>query len=104
MKLNEFIKTNKISKDTFIAVYNKNKTWIICGLTDDIRLVDYMDYTVLDSADVSSSIVRVTLDYDLNMQLGYYKMKAEQIEARSFSGRDGSTSEVKQHRSRKRPK
>lgn len=105
MTLQEFIKTNKIHKDKFIAIYNKDKVWIICGQQDDVRLVDYMNLTVTESADVSAQIVRVYTNYEQNMQIAYYKMKAEQAEsAARFSGRDSSASESKQRRSSQRKK
>ena len=80
MKLDEFIKTNKIHKDTFIALYNKNMKWIICGTQDDTRLVEYMSFDVEQMSDKSSGCViclRMTT-YEQEMQVAYYRMKAEE--------------------------
>ena len=81
MTLKDYIKTNKVSKDTFIAIHNKDNKWIIAGQPDDTRLQDYMALNVMSAESISRSILVVQTDYDRDMQLAYYKMKAEQAEA-----------------------
>lgn len=81
MTLKDYIKTNKVSKDTFIAIHNKDNKWIIAGQPDDMRLQDYMALNVISANPISDSVLVVQTDYDQDMQLAYYKMKAEQAEA-----------------------
>lgn len=105
MTLKDYLDANKKNSNLFVAIYNKNDKWIICGLVDDSRLVDYYDVTVISESAVSSSIVKLVTDYDKDMQVGYYRMKAEQAEsAVRFSDHGNSASESKQRKSGQRRK
>jgi len=81
MTLKDYIETNKVNKNTFIAIHNKDDKWIIAGQPDDVRLQDYMALNVISANPVSRSVLVVKTDYDRDMQLAYYQMKAEQAEA-----------------------
>ncbi len=80
MTLKEFIKTKKLDKNIFIALYNTDKMWIICGPLDDHRFSDYLDYTVTELPDMTKSQFIISLqmtDYTDDMQVGYRRMKEE---------------------------
>jgi len=81
MTLKDYIESNKVNKNTFIAIYNKDNVWIIAGQPDDPRLQDYLALNVISADSVSSSVLVIKTDYDRNMQVAYYRMKAEQAEA-----------------------
>ena len=49
MTLRDYIETNKVSKNTFIAIHNKDDKWIIAGQPDDVRLQDYMALNVISA-------------------------------------------------------
>ena len=80
MTLRDYIETNKIHKDKFIALHNKNNKWIIAGQQDDPRLQDYMTLNVLSVDSDSCAVLVIQTDYEQDMQIAYYQMKAEQAE------------------------
>lgn len=80
MTLKDYIKANKIHKDKFIALHNKNNKWIIAGQQDDPRLQDYMTLNVLSVDSDSCAVLVIQTDYEQDMQIAYYQMKAEQAE------------------------
>ena len=80
MTLKDYIETNKIHKDKFIALHNKNNKWIIAGQQDDPRLQDYMTLNVLSVDSDSCAVLVIQTDYEQDMQIAYYQMKAEQAE------------------------
>lgn len=77
MNLKEYIETNKINKNTFLAIHNKEDKWIIAGLSDDPRLKDYMTLSVINAAFRSNSILVIQTDYEQDMQIGYYSERAK---------------------------
>ena len=79
MNLKEYIETNKINKNTFLAIHNKDDRWIIAGLSDDPRLRDYMALNVINAELRSDSILVVQTDYEQDMQMGYYSERAKRI-------------------------
>lgn len=81
MNLKAYIESNKINKNTFIAVHNKDNKWIIAGQPDDSRLIEYMSLEVITATQLSKSVLVVQTNYEQDMQLAYYRMKAEQAEA-----------------------
>lgn len=81
MNLKAYIESNKINKNTFIAVHNKDNKWIIAGQSDDSRLIEYMSLEVITATQLSKSVLVVQTNYEQDMQLAYYRMKAEQAEA-----------------------
>lgn len=87
MTLKETIKKYKLSADDFVIVHNKDSKWIIAGLRDDVRLVDYLDYNVLTEELQKNHWLLVQIDYDKNMQIAYYRMKEEMREAAVVSGK-----------------
>jgi hypothetical protein len=98
MTLRDYIETNKVNKNTFIAIHNKDDKWIIAGQPDDMRLQDYMTLNVISANPISRVVLVVQTDYDRDMQIAYYQMKAEQAEAaaiRPESRRTKSTSRRK---------
>lgn len=80
MTLKDYIETNKIHKDKFIALHNKNNKWIIAGQPDDPRLQDYMSLNVISVDSESCAVLVIQTDYEQDMQIAYYQMKAEQAE------------------------
>lgn len=80
MNLKEYIDINKINRNTFLAIHNKEDKWIIAGLSDDPRLRDYMALNVINTERRSDSILVVQTDYEQDMQIAYYQMKAELAE------------------------
>jgi len=101
MNLKDYIKTNKINKDTFIAIHNKDNKWIIAGQPDDMRLQDYMALNVISAESMSRSVLVVQTDYDRDMQLAYYQMKAEQAEA-AAARPDSRHTKIESKRKRKK--
>ena len=90
MTLAEYITTNKIKKDVFIALHNKDDIWVIYGTADDSKLVEYMNYNVL--SDKATGMVKVVqLDYDKTMSLAYYRMKEEQKATVAVSNKSTKT-------------
>lgn len=77
MNLKEYIEVNKINKNTFLAIHNKEDKWIIAGLPDDPRLQEYMTLKVIDVRHQSDSILVVQTDYAHDMQLAYYSARKE---------------------------
>lgn len=77
MSLKEYIEANKINKNTFLAIHNKEDKWIIAGLPDDPRLQGYMTLNVIDVRHQSDSILVVQTDYERDMQLAYYSARKE---------------------------
>lgn len=77
MNLKEYIETNKINKNTFLAIHNKEDRWIIAGLPDDPRLQDYMTLNVTDVRAQSDSILVIQTDYERDMQLAYFSAQKE---------------------------
>lgn len=77
MNLREYIETNKINKNTFLAIHNKDDRWIIAGLPDDPRLQDYMTLNVTDVRAQSDSILVIQTDYERDMQLAYFSARKE---------------------------
>lgn len=80
MNLKEYIETNKINKNTFLVVHNKEDKWIIAGLSDDPRLRDYMALNIINTERRSDLILVAQTDYEQDMQIAYYQMKAELAE------------------------
>ena len=80
MTLKDYIETNKIHKDKFIALHNKNNKWIIAGQRDDPRLQDYMSLNVISVDSESCAVLVIQTDYEQDMQIAYYQMKTEQAE------------------------
>ena len=80
MNLKEYIETNRINKNTFLVIHNKEDKWIIAGLSDDPRLRDYMTLNVINTERRSDLILVVQTDYEQDMQIAYYQMKAELAE------------------------
>lgn len=101
MNLKDYIKTNKVNKDTFIAIHNKDNKWIIAGQPDDTRLQDYMVLNVISAESMSRSVLVVQTYYDRDMQLAYYQMKAEQAEA-AASKPDSRHTKTESRRKRKK--
>ena len=77
MNLKEYIEANKINKNTFLAIHNKDDRWIIAGLPDDPRLQDYMTLNVTDVRAQSDSILVIQTDYERAMQLAYFSARKE---------------------------
>ncbi len=77
MNLKEYIEANKINKNTFLAIHNKDDRWIIAGLPDDPRLQDYMALNVTDVRAQSDSILVIQTDYERAMQLAYFSARKE---------------------------
>lgn len=77
MNLKDYIGTNKINKNTFLVIHNKDDKWIIAGLSDDPRLQDYMTLNVIDVRAQSDSILVIQTDYGCDMQLAYFSAREE---------------------------
>lgn len=77
MNLKEYIEANRINKNTFLAIHNKEDRWIIAGLQDDPRLHDYMTLNVIDACHQSDSILVIQTDYERDMQLAYFSARKE---------------------------
>jgi len=77
VNLKEYIEANKINKNTFLAIHNKDDRWIIAGLPDDPRLQDYMTLNVTDVRAQSDSILVIQTDYERAMQLAYFSARKE---------------------------
>ena len=77
MNLKEYIEANKINKNTFLVIHNKDDKWIIAGLSDDPRLCDYMALNVIDVRHQSDSILVIQTDYEHDMQLAYFSARKE---------------------------
>jgi hypothetical protein len=77
VNLKEYIEANKINKNTFLAIHNKDDRWIIAGLPDDPRLQDYMTLNVTDVRAQSDSILVIQTDYERDMQLAYFSARKE---------------------------
>jgi hypothetical protein len=77
VNLKEYIEANKINKNTFLAIHNKDDRWIIAGLSDDPRLQDYMTLNVTDVRAQSDSILVIQTDYERDMQLAYFSARKE---------------------------
>jgi hypothetical protein len=77
VNLKEYIEANKINKNTFLAIHNKDDRWIIAGLSDDPRLQDYMTLNVTDVRAQSDSILVIQTDYEHDMQLAYFSAREE---------------------------
>lgn len=77
MNLKEYIEANKINKNTFLAIHNKDDKWIIAGLPDDPRLQDYMTLNVTDVRAQSDSILVIQTDYERDLQLAYFSARKE---------------------------
>ena len=92
MNLKEYIETNKINKNTFLAIHNKDDRWIIAGLPDDPRLQDYMTLNVTDVRHQSDSILVIQTDYERAMQLAYFSARKERRAAADESDSSGASS------------
>ena len=77
MSLKDYLEANKNKSKLFVALYNKEDKWIIAGLVDDSRLVDYYSYNILSESKVSANIVKLQTDYPDSMQVGYYSARRE---------------------------
>lgn len=102
MNLKEYIETNKVNKNTFLAIHNKDDRWIIAGLPDDPRLQDYMTLNVIDVRAQSDSILVIQTDYERSMQLAYFSVRKERRAAADES--DSSDSRTTKRVSGKKKK
>ena len=104
MNLKEYIEANKINKNTFLAIHNKDDRWIIAGLPDDPRLQDYMTLNVTDVRAQSDSILVIQTDYERAMQLAYFSARKERRAAADESADESDSRRTKRVSGKKKKK